>query len=237
MSQIITLGVIISAILAICAYIATNNFIVPIICLTISIIYFIFLAAPVYKKYQIKTTRFHQCYHFINTFIVSLSIRASIVAAYEAAMQALPPDFAANDENTDSFDYKEKLENLNKYFRFHVFSLFLDLLRIYEEQGGDILSLSHYLLEETRYVEEYISINDLMSRKKLFEFGFLWLLSLSIMILIRFALADFYSMVAKQLFFPIAIGVIIIYVLVSIHVAIMKMTKLEIKGWNDHEKI
>lgn len=237
MNTLITIGIITSVILAVCSYITTNNFIVPIVCLVLSLLYFILIARPIIQKYQTKTTRFHQCYHFINSFIVSLSIRKSIVGAYEAAMQSMPEDFVAKAENTETFDYKERLDNLSKYFRFHVFSLFLDLINLYEEQGGDILSMSHYLLEETRYVEEYISTNSLMARRKLFEFGFLWLLSLSIMILVRFSLASFYHLVAKQIFFPIGICGICVFVIASIHIAILRMTKLDIKGWNDHEKI
>lgn len=237
MNQLIIIGIISSIVLAACSYIAANNFIVPIVVLIVSLLYFFLLVRPLYQRYLIKITRFHQCYHFINSFIVSLSIRNSLMGAYEAAMQSMPEDFIAKMENTETFDYKEKLDNLSKYFRFHVFSLFLDLIRLYEEQGGDILTMSHYLLEETRYVEEYISTNSLLSRRKLFEFGFLWFLSLTIMVLIRFSLSNFYGLVAKQLFFPIGVGVICLFVLISIHVAIQRMTKLEIKGWNDHEKI
>ena len=237
MNQLITIGIITSIIISIASYIATNNFIVPIVCLVISLLYFMLIARPLFQRYLTKITRFHQCYHFINSFIVSLSIRHSIMGAYEAAMQNMPDDFVAKAENTDLFDYKEKLENLSKYFRFHVFSLFLDLVSLYEDQGGDILSMSHYLLEETRYVEEYISTNSLMARRKLFEFGFLWFLALAIMVLMRFSLSNFYTLVAKQLFFPIGIGIICLFVLISIHIAIQKMAKLDIKGWNDHEKI
>ena len=237
MNTLITIGVVVSVVLAVCSYIATNNFIVPVVALVLSLLYFILIARPIIQKYQVKTTRFHQCYHFINSFIVSLSIRKSIMGAYEAAMQSMPEDFVAKAENTESFDYKEKLDNLSKYFRFHVFSLFLDLINLYEEQGGDILSMSHYLLEETRYVEEYISTNSSMARRKLFEFGFLWLLSLSIMILVRFSLASFYHLVAKQIFFPIGIIGVCAFTIVSIHIAILRMTNLDIKGWNDHEKI
>lgn len=232
----IYLGIIISAIFGVVTYIGSNNIIVSIAVLAISILYFLLVARPIYKKYTTKITRFHQAYHFINTFIVSLSIKASLPSAYESAMDAMPEDFVARNENLDSFDQKERLENLGKYFRFHSYSLFLDLINIYEEQGGDILDMSHYLLEEIRLTEEYIAENSSIARKKIMEFAILWFLTILIVVILRFALSTFYSSLTKQMFYTVGIGIVFIFALISIHVTLIKMTKLEIKGWNDNEK-
>ena len=237
MNQIITIGIIISVILGVSSFVASNNYIVGVICLVLSILYFLFLAKPIFKKYQTKVSRFHECYHFINTFIVSLSIKSTVSSAYESAISAMPENFSKNIENIESFSQKDKLEHLAKYFRFHVFSLFLDLVNIYEDQGGNILEMSHYLLEETRQVEEYISISSSTSKKKVAEFVILWVLTLGIMIFLRFALSEFFTTIAKQLFYPIGIGLIVLFCLFSIHIAISKMCKLQIKGWDDNEKI
>ena len=232
----IYLGIIISVIFGVVTYIGSNNIIVTATVLVISILYFLLIARTSYKKYDLKTHRFHQCYHFINTFIVSLSIKSSTSGAYESAMNTMPEDFVSKVENLDTFDQKERLENLNKYFRFHAFSLFLDLINIYEEQGGDILEMSHYLLEETRLTEEYISENNSIARKKIMEFAILWFLTLLIIVILRFALSSFYSSLTNQIYYVVGIGGVFIFALVSIHITLMKMTKLEIKGWNDNEK-
>ena len=229
-------GIVIGLIFGIVTYIGSNNLIVTLAVFVISLLYFILIARPLYKRYDTKTKRFHQCYHFINSFIVSLSIKSSLSGAYESAMNAMPEDFVSKVENLDTFDQKERLENLNKYFRFHAFSLFLDLVNIYEEQGGDILEMSHYLLEETRLTEEYIAENNSIARKKITEFAILWFLTLLVVIILRFALSSFYSSLTKQLYYVIGIGGVFIFALVSIHIALMKMTKLEIKGWHDNEK-
>ena len=146
-------------------------------------------------------------------------------------------DFISSIENIEAFSQKDKLDHINKYFRFHVFSLFVDLINIYEEQGGNILEMSHYLLEETRLIEEYISSSKNVTKKKMVEFAILWLLTLGIMVFMRFALSQFFNVIAKQLFYPIGILFICLFCLLSIHIAICKMTKLQIRGWNDAEKI
>ena len=237
MNNILTIGIIISVVLGVASFISSNNYIVALIVLAISILYFLFLARPLLRKYEIKIKRFDECYHFINTFIVSLSIKGSISTSYESAISVMPTSFTSSIENVETFSQEDKLDHINKYFRFHVFSLFIDLINIFQEQGGNILEMSHYLLEETRLVEEYISTSQSIAKKRIVEFAILWLLTIGIMVLMRFALSQFFNTIAKQIFYPIGILVICIFCLFSIHIAITKMTKLQIRGWNDAEKI
>ena len=237
MKQITIFGILISVVLGISTFVASNNFIVGGATLGLSLIYFLVIARPIFNKFQTKIKRFSECYHFINTFIVSLSVKEVIQGAYESTMAAMPDEFIKEIENIETFSTKEKLEHLNKYFRFHAFSLFVDLISIYEEQGGDILSMSNHLLDETRIIEEYISESTLISRKRLIEFGILWLLTLGIMVFLRFALSQFFTPLSKLLYYQIGIFAIGLFCLISIHIAIMRLCKLEIKGWNDAEKI
>lgn len=237
MNSVLTIGIIISVILGITSFVACNNYIIAIVVLLLSILYFLFVAKPMLRKYETKIKRFDECYHFINTFIVSLSIKGSITASYESSIQVMSDSFVSSIENIETFSNQDKLDHINKYFRFHVFSLFVDLINIYQEQGGNILEMSHYLLEETRLIEEYISTSKSITKKKMVEFAILWILTIGIMVFMRFALSEFFDVIAKQIFYPIGILLICVFCLFSIHIAISKMTKLQIRGWNDAEKI
>ena len=237
MNQVILIGIMISIVLGICSFIASNNIFVGVIILVVGVLFFVLIARPIFNKYKSKTLRFRECYHFINTFIVSLSIKGTVQGAYESAIGAMPLEFTADLENVETFTNKEKLEHLQKYFRFHIYSLFLDLVNLYEDQGGDILDMSNYMLDELRNIDEYVSTCDSISKKKMAEFVILWTLSLAIMVFLRFALAQFFTLLSKQLFYAIGIGAISLFCLVSIHMAISRMCKLEIKGWSDVEKI
>ena len=237
MNTIITFGIIISLVLGIAGFVASNNIIVGGVILALSIIYFLVIAKPMFSKYRIKINRFHLCYHFINSFIVSLSIRNSINSAFDSSYELMPEDFHKEIENIEALKLEEKFDVINKYFRFHAFSLFLNLINIYEENGGNILEMSRHLLEELRMTEEYISSCESINKKKIMEFVILWILTLGIMVFMRFALSEFFNKMSSQLFYPIGIFVILLFCLITIHMAISKMTKLKIKGWNDHEKI
>ena len=237
MNSYLIISFAISIILGIVGLLASNNLIVTIVVVAISIIYFLFLDKPIVNKFQIKVQRFKECYHFINTFVVSLSIKENLAGAYESAISAMPDDFNEKQGNIDSFDIKEKLEHIGKYFHFHVYRLFLDLINIWSEQGGDILNMSHYLINETRVIEEYINKSIMINKKRIVEFVILWLLTLGIMSFLRFVLAQFYQTLVTQLFYPIGVGVILLFALFSIYLAMKKMFFIEIKGWDDHEQI
>ena len=237
MNQVIVIGLVISILLGISGFLASGNLIVGVAGLVLSMLYFLIIAKKAIHKYETKINRFRECYHFINNFIVSLSIKNSVSSALESVIETMPNKELVDGENIDLFSVKEKIQHFSNYFRFHVYFLFIDLINLYEEQGGNILEMSRYLLEETRQVEDYIFRAQGIARKKMVEFAILWFLTLAIMVTMRFALSQFFSTISKQVFYPIGIGGIIIFALVSIHVALSKMCKLKIKGWDDNEKI
>ena len=237
MNQTVLIGIIISLIFGATGYLASGNIIVGVVSLVLPLVYFLLIAKKSIHKFETKILRFRECYHFINNFIVSLSIKNSVSGALESVIETMPnKDFVIN-ENIDLFSVKEKIQHFSNYFRFHVYSLFIDLINLFEEQGGNILDMSRYLLEETRQVEDYIFRCQNIARKKMVEFAILWFLTLAIMVTMRFALSQFFSTIAKQIFFPLGIGGILLFALVSIHIAITKMCNLKIKGWDDNEKI
>lgn len=233
MSSFLLISIVISVVIGVITFLASNNYIIAIIALVIYLLYFLVFARKIFNKYQTKIVRFYECYHFINTFIVSLSIKSSLSSAYETAILTIDKEHVKELETIDSFEINDWLNHLNKYFKFHIFSLFIDLININEEQGGNILEQSKYLLEELRLNEEYISEGTLISKRKMTEFAILWVLTYVIMVFMRFALSSFFQNISKQLFFIIGILLIDVFCLLSIHFAIIKYTSLKIKGWDD----
>ena len=58
MNSVLTIGIIISIILGVTSFVAGNNFIIAIVILVISILYFVFIARPLINKYETKIRRF-----------------------------------------------------------------------------------------------------------------------------------------------------------------------------------
>lgn len=197
-----------------------------------------FLFVPQFVKFDKVVERFHECYHFINNFIISLSIKKSVSLALENVILSMNQDFQTTFAALQDMHDDEKLKYLStNYFPFHVYQLFLQIVELYQEEGGDILEMSKFLLQELRFSEEYTSTSKTMGKNKYIEIAILWLMCVGILIFTRFTLKDFYAYLKNQIFFIVAIGIFMLFVLFSIYVLIYRATNIKLKGYNDHEKI
>ena len=230
----IFLGLILGVIFAVIAFISTNTIWVALAVMGLTIIYFLFIVNPTFKKMQDKTTRFHECYRFINTFIISLSIKGATKGTLETTVSSMSESFKKEYELLLDMSEGEKIHYLHKYFNFHIYQLFTDLFDLWEEEGGNILDMSTHLINECRLVEEYINECSSISKKKIGEFSILWTFSLIILVVLRFSLSTFYTMLTKQMFFQVSIIGIFAFLLVSIHIFLSKVSKIEIDRSGDN---
>lgn len=218
------------------SYIALDNLFITLGIFAMYLIAGIALFVPLLNRHEKKTKRFHECYHFINNFVISLSIKKSIKGALETTVNSMPSEFIEMYESLDDISDREKLNYLSTYFNFNVYRIFLQIVDLWEEDGGDILRMSKYLIGEIRNNEEYISKADSMSSHKYVEIGVLWLFCMMIVVILRFSLSDFYSNIKKQLIYIISIAALFLFVLLTIYLLIHKATKLKIKEYQHEEK-
>lgn len=231
------LFVIIAIVAGAITYIALDNIFVSIGVVAIYLITGILLFVPMIKKHSSVVRRFHECYHFINNFIIALSIKKSIKGSLESTVASMPTGFIDIYEGLENMSDEDRLHYLSSYFPFYVYRLFLQIITIWEEEGGDILQMSKYLITETRNNEEYISKADTMANHKYVEIGVLWGFCAAIVIVLRFALKEFYTYIKGQLIFIISIAVLMVFILFSIYLLIQKGTNLKIKGADSNEKV
>lgn len=236
MNSVLIIFIILSILFGGITYLVTTNIYFALGVLLISVLYFVFLAYPKIKKSINKRTRFHECYHFVNTYIVSLSIKGSIKAAYEDTSNTMSESFSKINESIIDLNEEEKLNYLSSVYPFHIYSLFLNIINLWIEEGGDILKMSTELINETRNVEDYLLACERMSKKKYVEFVILWTISLGILIFLKFALKEFYKDLSGAIFFPISVSAIFIFILFSIELLLLVTTNYDLKGWSDNEK-
>lgn len=224
---------IVSFLFGIISYLASNSLIVSFGVVLLSALYFLLIGIKKLNKYKIKLTRFHSCYLFINNFVISLSIKKAIKPAFDSTIETMNDDIQELIEAIKDNTEEDKLRYLSKYFKFDIYNLFLDLISLWSDQGGDIISMSSNLTNRARELEEYVSEAEQIHNKKIIEFVILWSFSLAILVFLRFALSQFFDKITSQFFYLIGIASIFIYVLITIHLLISKMTTLEINGWKD----
>ena len=227
-----TLAFVISVILAFVSYYATSNYYVGGGVLLFSLIFYLFFIHKGLKEHLVLCNKIHECYLFINNFLVSLSIKESLNAGFEATNNAISEEYKEFMDSIDDLNPQEKLLYLNKYFPFHIFKLFTDVILLWLEEGGKILDMSSYVTNEMRQIEEYVTYCQSVNKRKSVELGILWLFSLVIVIALRIALMDFYDGLANQPVFMISVIVLMIVVLLSVFLLFTKVKKLEVRGLN-----
>ena len=131
---------------------------------------------------------------------------------------------------------EEKLSYLIKYFKFDLYRLFVDTVSLYNEQGGDIIKMSHHLIEQVRLKEEYLLACQSINKSKSVEFIILWAIALMILTALRFSLSQFFARVSQTIFYQVAVVVTMLFALVSIYILFKRITNLNLEGWKDNEK-
>lgn len=175
------------------AYFVTSSLLIAVVIALGFLVVFLFLVFPSIKKFQNLQQKQHECYLFVNSFLITLSVCQSIEKSYESAIQNVTSGLK---ETTDAIAHlgpKQRIDYLSNYFEMPIYDMFLSVLNIYLEQGGDILKLSKTLMEElTRIEETQISLSK-NALSVLLQWIVLWAMSFAILGFARFGLNSFYS--------------------------------------------
>ena len=232
----ILVGIVVSIILAAVTFIATQNLIFTLLIFLISSIFFILVVNKSMKRNQMKTHRYHQCFQFINSFIVSLNVTGSMNAAFQRAYETTDEDTKEIIESIKDLNEQEKLSYLIKYFKFDLYRLFVDVINLWNEEGGDIIKMSQYLINQARLKEQYLVNCEIIHRQKTVEFVVLWVITLAILGILRFALSQFFSHIRGSLFYQISVFVIVLFAIFSVYILLMRVNKVDLEGWKDNEE-
>ena len=214
-------------------FIATNNWITSSIVLVMTGLYLFLYAYPKVKKMMERNKRFHSCYTFINSFIIALSVKGSLLSAFDTTNGVMDQDYISVIDGISNLGEEERLDYLKRHYDFDIYMLFLSVIKIYMDQGGDILRISYYLTEELRRDEDYLIKCESISKRKVVEFSMLWVFTLLIVLILRFALNSFYLKITNLLLFNGAIIALFLLVIASVHLFITKMNKVEIRGYRN----
>lgn len=225
----IIICIIVPIIFAAVCYLMTLNLIVSLLIFLISLFFFLFYVKKKYQKYNENIRRIKECALFINSYIVSLDTSPSLKIAFDYVSFHMSEEYLRFVDGINELNEKEKLEYLSKYFPYHIYYLFLNLVDLFIDQGGDILTMSTYLLNETKRIDYYVINVTKINKQSIVDVGILWFVSLLILICMRFALSQYYELLTKQIYYPICIALFFLLILSSIFILMKKITKLDIK--------
>ena len=113
--------------------------------------------------------------------------------------------------------------------------MFLNVLSLYQDQGGNILNLSDKLLKECTRVEKTLSDTLSIGYKHLTEFIILWVMSLGILLFMKFSIKDFYVLMLKSPLISPLIFVFFLICIISINLFVNAFTDLTVKEETKNE--
>lgn len=152
-----------------------------------------------------------QMYYWMQTLLTTLSIKKTItetfvnvVQQYQLKKEHWLAPFMSNDA-------LHALRNLKQRFTHPLYGLFLNTLEFYEVQGGDVLILFDSILQQTRLVEARRTEIQSLTKKYFFQWVFLWVLNLFILLMAKFVLMDLFDVMKTNPIFIAIITMVVLY--------------------------
>ncbi len=177
-----------------------------------------FVYVPSINMETERNKRRHECYGFVNSFIITLSVTSSIPKSYDSAVEGTTGLLRDMIESISENRERDRLDLLSGYFSMDLYRMFLSIVDIYIEQGGDALSLSGQLLQELTRVEESGSAEWKKKIHAAFEFSTLWLMAFGILLFSKAGLSSFYSMMIGSSTFRLCIVAFFVFFAASLSI-------------------
>lgn len=179
----------------------------------------------VIKTYFKKQKTNIECSNFINTLIVSLSISNSLELAYKDATIKISKSLEKQVKQCSSIDVFDILASLQSYFKNNNYMVFLNILHMHLESGGNILEMSAYLQTELRRRQELVNSIKQINARKAYEFFTLWGFCIAIVLFCRFGLTNIYQMMQANELFNYELIFFYFFMLISFHVFISSVSQ------------
>ena len=229
MKKIDLIFIISSLLISISAYLATMQIFIPLGIFVIYVLYYFLLIRKKISQYLHKSEVVHSCYHFINSFLITISVKESLEEAYQNGLRVAPKSLLEETNEIENMTIMERINFLRSYFNLAIYKMFLNVVNLHQEQGGNILTISDSLIRECTRVEKTLNESTAIGNRHLVEFAVLWLLSFFILIFLRFAISQFYSqMISSFIMIAFISGFYLIFI-VSVHLFLINFTSISIK--------
>ena len=229
MKKIDIIFVFLGIFLGILCYFSTINYIFSIVIFVLFVAdYFVFMRKKFIHYFNL-IERVHTSYHFINSFVISLSVKDSLEEAYQNGIRTNNYHLNAETKELTEMPVLDRVKYLYGYFNLSIYKIFLNVLDLYQDQGGNILNMADNLLRECTHTEKTLSDTLSIGYKHLTEFLILWLLSFAILLFMRFSIEEFYLMMLNNPFIVPLIFIFFILCIGSINLFVNSFTSLTIK--------
>ena len=215
-------------------YVSTEDIIFTVVLFLGCVAYSIFYARKKLINSHSYGERVENCNTFINSLVVSLSIRTNLAEAVSSILDGLPDSLKRELEIYRNDDPVEMIKNLREYFKLEIYDVFSETISLYGTQGGDPLTMFNEILDNTRSLLDRNTERKYEGKKTFIMTSTLWGLALLILVVCRFAIREIYENLLGQLMFSIMVFIVYLMGLASYHLFVLKVTK--VKGVDDAKR-
>ncbi len=198
-------------------YFLTNKFLLSLLVFLIYCAFFFVFYEIKYRNYRVTIRKTRECIQFINNFIITLSVNNSIVTTFNVLSTSFSKELKEQVNSINHLNDEEKIIYLKNYFNSSLYSVFVDLLKQFIEDGGNIINNTHLLIFDTRLIEENLNDFLVISNKKLFQFGLMWGLCFIILLITKVALGNYYLKIQLMNYYPYSLFLFFILFLVFLY--------------------
>ncbi len=156
-----------------------------------------------------------EMYYWLQNFITTLSIKKTITETFVDLSQRYQLQSASWLKAYTSNEVMQTMINLKQRFRHPIYEIFTSTLSFYEQQGGDVMTLFESIMFQSRLMETRRIEVFRYSKRYLFQWLFLWLLNLIILVVSKFSLADLFSIMKDTFIFQTLIILILVLIPIS----------------------
>jgi len=183
------------------------------------------------KKYIFKINEMHM---FSTAFVMQVSSTPSVHETIKLCSSYFSNEvqniYLESEDICHSF-----LNSLDIYFSNKTFSVFVELIKIYDKDGGDFLQMSNSIVADISYKKTSSYELFKIKKRKVIEFLSMWILSISCMLYMRIALSFYYLSIIKSNLMIVILAVIAIFIY-SLKMAFDSLSKIDFEGGIDSEK-
>ena len=144
--------------------------------------------------------------YFINRFIISLATTFSLEQAFEDASIEVKGEEKEVLDGVAHLSIQDRIQYMSLYFESDIYQMFLYVIKLYQEEGGNLLDISSPLLNEAASNEEKTNALETQEKKSIIQFASLWFLSTLILCFLRFGLSGFYDSLSKNTAYVLTSG-------------------------------
>lgn len=208
--------IIVSLLFGVSNFILTFDFITSSGVLLLFLVFFFTLYEKKRKYYKVNLSRSYEAINYINNFIISLSVNPSLNYAFENAKNSASKELRQQIESIKHLPIEEEIAYLYRYFELPIYGVFVNIIKQYIFNGGEILDISQALIRDSRALEDRLLGFENISRRKFGEFITSWALTFVILFILQFSISAIYQSIHTISNYPILILIFYLIFLVSL---------------------